>query len=239
MVLLKGFSWAEMLVEEMVGKKVVMMVLCLAGTMDPVVVEMLEHATVENLVASSADSWALIMVAESVEQCFDVMVSRQGDNWVVEKADTWAALQEIETAATVVDGKVSTSVEKAVVWQVVLMDAFAVVQMAEMQDSCCAAWLVVEMGFDLAALLDIELVVEKDTAEDALQAVQLAVELVAYLVSLVVDDLVDLKESQLVISVAAKQETYSVGLVVEQKVVAMADSMESLTVAMLVKQLEF
>jgi hypothetical protein len=57
MVLLKGYSWAEMMVEETVGKKVVMMVLSLAGTTDSVVVDMLEHATVENLVASSADSW--------------------------------------------------------------------------------------------------------------------------------------------------------------------------------------
>jgi hypothetical protein len=39
----------------------------------------------------------------------------------------------------VVDGKVSTSVAKAVVWKVVLMDAFAAVQMAEMLDSYCAA----------------------------------------------------------------------------------------------------
>ena len=76
MVLLKGYSWAEMLVEETVGQKVVMMVLCLAGTTDPAVVEMLEPVTGENLAASSVGSWASMMVAESVGQCFVVMVSR-------------------------------------------------------------------------------------------------------------------------------------------------------------------
>lgn len=76
MVVSKGFFVAEMLVEKSVGKRVVTMVLCLVGSTDPVVVETSEKITAENLVASSADSWAYMTVAELVEKCFDAMVSQ-------------------------------------------------------------------------------------------------------------------------------------------------------------------